>query len=578
MTTPHTSPEQALDKALNAQLAKLTAGLSPIALSAAYADWALHLASAPGKRLELFEKAAQKAKRLAQFTSQCATNPNAAGPCITPLPQDHRFAGDAWQKWPYNVLQQAFLLNQQWWHNATTDVVGVTQSHENVVNFATRQILDMFSPSNSPLTNPEVIAQTLQEGGMNLMRGFQNFVDDARRAQSGEKPAGMEAFTVGGTLATAKGKVVLRNHLIELIQYAPTTQTVHPEPILIVPAWIMKYYILDLSAQNSLVNYLTSQGFTVFMISWRNPTEQDRDLGMEDYVALGVMEALRAVTQITASPKIHAVGYCLGGTLLTIAAAAMARDHDARLASLTLLATQTDFTEAGELMLFINDSQLAFLDDLMWDQGYLDTKQMAGAFELLRSNDLIWSRVVHDYLMGERSEMNDLMAWNTDATRMPFRMHSEYLRHLFLNNDLAEGRYLVGGSPVALSDLRAPVFLVGTERDHVAPWHSVYKFNLLTDTDVTFVLTSGGHNAGIVSEPGHPHRHFRLRDKAKDAPYIDPERWQAETAPQDGSWWPVLTEWLAKRSAPRGPVPPLGDKTKGYAPLCDAPGTYVMQQ
>jgi polyhydroxyalkanoate synthase len=271
------------------------------------------------------------------------------------------------------------------------------------------------------------------------------------------------------------------------------------------------------------------------------------------------------------------VGYCLGGTLMSIAAAAMARDGDARLQSLTLLATQIDFTEAGELMLFIDESQLSLLEDLMWDQGYLDTTQMAGAFQLLRSNDLIWSRVVHDYLMGERTPMNDLMAWNADATRMPYRMHSEYLRQLFLNNDLAEGRYRVADSPIAISDIRVPVFLVGTERDHVAPWESVYKFNLLSDTDVTFVLTSGGHNAGIVSEPGHAHRHYRVREKDSDDSYTDPDRWMQETSSVDGSWWPVLSSWVAERSGEKAAPPALGAQAKGYAPLCDAPGSYVFQ-
>lgn len=377
-------------------------------------------------------------------------------------------------------------------------------------------------------------------------------------------------------MATAPGKVVYRNRLIELIQYAPTTDMVRPEPILIVPAWIMKYYILDLSEQNSLVRYLTSQGFTVFMVSWKNPDADDRDLGMEDYLSLGIMDAIDTIDTITDGQQIHAVGYCLGGTLLSIAAATMARDNDARLKTLSLLAAQIDFTEAGELTLFINDSQLTYLEDMMWDKGYLDTKQMAGAFQLLRSNDLIWSRVIHDYLMGERSEMIDLMAWNADATRMPYRMHSEYLRQLFLNNDLAEGRYHVGDRPIAISDIRAPVFMVGTERDHVAPWHSVYKFNLLSDTDVTFVLTSGGHNAGIVSEPGHPHRHYRIHTKTKDAPYTDPDRWMRDTGAVEGSWWPALTHWLSEASG--DPVKPPKMGAKGLVPLCDAPGTYVFQE
>lgn len=569
--------EQALDKGLKAAQARFTGGLSPIALAAAYSDWALHLSSAPGKQMQLAEKAAKKAWRFANYAMHCAGHPETSGTCITPLPQDHRFSGEHWQKWPFNVMSQAFLLNQQWWHNATTGVEGVTSQHEDVVTFTARQLLDIFSPSNSPLTNPEVLAKTISTGGMNLVRGWQNFLEDIGRANAGQGPVGIEAFEVGRNMATTPGKVVYRNALIELIQYAPTTDTVRPEPILIVPAWIMKYYILDLSEQNSLVKYLTSQGFTVFMISWKNPDAEDRDLGMNDYLSSGIMAAVAAIDTITNGQKIHAMGYCLGGTLLTIAAAAMARDKDKRLKSMTLLAAQVDFTEAGELTLFINDSQLTYLEDMMWDEGYLDSKQMAGAFQLLRSNDLIWSRMVHDYMMGERSEMIDLMAWNADATRMPYRMHAEYLRQLFLKNDLAEGRYHVGDRPVAISDIRVPVFMVGTERDHVAPWHSVYKFNLMSDTDVTFVLTSGGHNAGIVSEPGHPHRHYRLHTATEDDPYIDPDRWLEENPEVEGSWWPALADWLGAQSGTAIKPPRMGAVSQGYAPLCDAPGTYVLQ-
>lgn len=568
----HVNAEQALDKGLRAAQARFTGGISPIALTAAFSDWALHLMSSPGKQLEIMEAAAKKAKRFGDYAVECGRDLKGASDCIDPLPQDNRFRGDAWQQWPFNMMSQAFLLNQQFLHNVTTNVEGVTPQHEDVVTFTTRQMLDVFSPSNFAHTNPEVLNKTLAQGGMNLVRGWQNFIEDTTRANAGKAPVGVDAFEVGRNVATAKGKVIYRNRLIELIQYAPTTKTVRPEPILIVPAWIMKFYILDLSAQNSLVQYLTGQGFTVFMISWKNPDADDRNLGMDDYLSLGVMDAIAAVTKIAGGQKIHGIGYCLGGTLLSIAAAAMARDRDERLKSLTLLAAQVDFTEAGELTLFINDSQLTYLEDMMWEKGYLDTKQMAGAFQLLRSNDLIWSKVIHDYLMGERTEMSDLMAWNADATRMPYRMHSEYLRKLFLKNDLAEGRYTVGERPIAISDIRAPVFLVGTERDHVAPWHSAYKFNLLSDTDVTFVLTSGGHNAGIVSEPGHPHRHFRVRTKTKDDPYLDPDRWLAQTPSADGSWWPELVTWLRGHSGKAVPPPPIGS-----APLCDAPGTYVLQ-
>ena len=573
----HVTTEQALDKGLRAAQARFTGGISPIALTSAFSDWALHLMSSPGKQLALLEAAAKKAKRFGAYTTECSRNPQGAENCIAPLPQDSRFRDEAWRKWPFNMMSQAFLLNQQFLHNMTSNVEGVTQQHEDVVTFTTRQMLDVFSPSNFALTNPEVLNKTMAQGGMNLMRGWQNFIEDTTRANAGKKPVGVDAFEVGRNMATAKGKVVYRNRLIELIQYAPTTKTVRPEPILIVPAWIMKFYILDLSAQNSLVQYLTGQGFTVFMISWKNPDADDRDLGMDDYLSLGVSEAVTAVDKITKGQKIHAMGYCLGGTLLSIAAAAMARDHDDRLKTMTLLASQVDFTEAGELTLFINDSQLAYLEDMMWEKGYLDTQQMAGAFQLLRSNDLIWSKVIHDYLMGERTEMSDLMAWNADATRMPYRMHSEYLRKLFLKNDLAEGRYLVGDGPVAITDIRAPVFLVGTERDHVAPWRSAYKFNILSDTDVAFVLTSGGHNAGIVSEPGHAHRHFRIRNKTNDDPYIDPDHWLADTSAKEGSWWPELVAWLAGHSGEPVAPPSMGSVSAGYRPLCDAPGTFVLQ-
>ncbi|MFT5511444.1 MAG: polyhydroxyalkanoate synthase, partial [Hyphomicrobiaceae bacterium] len=272
------------------------------------------------------------------------------------------------------------------------------------------------------------------------------------------------------------------------------------------------------------------------------------------------------------------VGYCLGGTLLSITAAALARKDHSPIASLSFLATQIDFNEPGELQLFINESQLNFLDDMMWEQGFLDAKQMAGAFQLLRSNDLIWSRNMREYLLGDRSGMIDLLAWNADSTRMPYRMHSEYLRKLYLNNDFAEGRFLVDGRPVTIADINAPIFSVGTVRDHVAPWHSVYKSHLLADTEITFLLTGGGHNAGIVSEPGHPHRSYQVAYTSETDRYIDPETWAAQTPKQDGSWWPEWVAWLDKRSGKPVAPPRMGAPNKGYDPIANAPGTYVLQK
>ena len=567
----------ALDHITHAGLARLTAGLSPAAIAGAFTDWAVHLAISPGKQVELAAKGGRAWAQLAQFATRYAIDGGACEPCIEPPPQDRRFAEKEWSRWPFNLIQQSFLLQQQWWHDAMTDVDGVTRQHQAVAEFVTRQILDMASPSNFIATNPVVQRRIIETGGQNLVQGLRNFLDDWERIVRAKPPAGTESFQPGRDVAVTPGKVIFRNRLIELIQYNPTTDKVRPEPILIVPAWIMKYYILDLSSENSLVRYLTAQGFTVFIISWKNPTAEDRDLGLDDYRKLGIMAALDAVNAIVPDRKVHAVGYCLGGTLLSVAAAAMARDGDKRLATLSLLAAQADFREAGELTLFINESQLNFLEDLMRSQGYLDTRQMAGAFQLLRSNDLIWSRLIRHYLMGERTPLNDLMAWNADATRMPYRMHAEYLRQLFLNNDLAEGRFQVDDRPIAVSDIRVPIFAVGTERDHVAPWRSAFKIHLLADTDVTFLLTTGGHNAGIVAGPGRAGGSYQVLTRSAAGHYLDPDTWLKIAPRFEGSWWPEWTRWLASHSGELTDSPPLGNPAQGYPALCDAPGTYVLQ-
>ncbi|MCZ7676270.1 MAG: alpha/beta fold hydrolase [Roseovarius sp.] len=459
---------QSFDRMRAANMSKLTAGISPGALATAYFDWAYHLASAPGKQMELGVKAARKWQRLSAWLWSSAMDPETP-PVIEPLPGDRRFAHESWSKPPFNQLAQAFLLQQQWLHSVTHDVPGVTPQSEDVVSFVSKQLLDILSPSNNPSTNPEVTARTMATGGMNFVDGWKNLAEDQARMATNRPPVGTEDFVPGQTVAVTPGKVVYRNHLIELIQYAPTTDKVHPEPVLIVPAWIMKYYILDLSPENSLIKWLIGQGHTVYVISWRNPDASDRDLGMDDYRSLGVMAALDEINAIQPDQKVQGVGYCLGGTLLSIAAAAMAGQGDDRLASLTLLTAQVDFTEPGELGLFIDPSQLHFLDSMMWNRGYLSADQMAGAFQLLRSNDLIGSRIVREYMMGERAPMFDLMAWNADSTRMPWRMHSEYLRRLYQENELSSGRFTVEGKTILLQNIRVPIFAVATERDHVAP-------------------------------------------------------------------------------------------------------------
>ncbi len=573
----HSDLFESIDRKVNASTARLTMGVSPVALLMAYFDWLAHLAASPGKQLQLAEHALANAQRLGEYAVRSASDPTAT-PCVDPK-RDHRFAHAGWRRFPFNLIQQAFLLNEQWWAEATTGVRGVSRQHEKAVSFGARQLLDMMSPSNIPILNPEVVQTSFEEQGANLRRGGEYFLDDLKRVLTGQKPAGAEAFQVGRDVAITPGKVVFRNRLMELIQYEATTAEVQREPVLLQSAWMMKYYIMDLSPHNSMVKYLVDRGHTVFMISWLNPGEEDRDLGMEDYRLLGTMAAIDAIGAILPGRKIHAVGYCLGGILLTIAAAAMARDGDDRLASVTLFTTMTDFSEVGEMEVFMDPGEVAFIEDMMWEQGYLDQKQAGGAFQLLRSRDLIWSKMVREYFLGRREPMFDLMAWNADGTRMPYRQHSELLRRLYRDNELFSGCYQVEGRAVHISDIHVPMFAVAAERDHVAPWRSVYKLHLQSDaTELTFVLTSGGHNVGIVNEPGHPHRSYQTTTCREGERALDAETWQASAPKREGSWWPAWQQWLAEHSTGLVPAPAIGAPERGYPPLADAPGTYVFQQ
>ena len=561
---------ESADRAFHASVARLTGGLSPAAVALAFADWQLHLVSSPAKCASLAGKAIQHAT---DFVHALAPRHAMFRPwsAIKPSANDRRFTGRDWELPPFNLLAQAFLLSESWWHSTTSDIRGLAHSDAAIVDFVQRQYLDTAAPTNFANLNPKVLRKIMETGGGNFVHGLQNWIADWLTVLGGGRPD--QQFAVGKDIAVTPGKVVYSNELIELIQYAPTTPTVRPEPVLIVPAWIMKYYILDLSPRNSLVRFLVESGFTVFMISWKNPGSRDRNLGLEDYRERGIDAAIAAIHKIVPAREIHAAGYCLGGTLLAIAAAQLQRDCPGCLRSVTLLAAQTDFTEAGELTLFINESQVAFLEDMMWQRGVLGPMQMAGAFQMLRSNDLLWSRLVHDYLIGERAAASDLMSWNADATRMPYQMHSEYLRQLFLNNDLAEGRYHVNGKPIALSDLRKPMFVVGTLRDHVAPWKSVHKIHFLADADTTFVLANGGHNAGIVAAPDESDHSYQVMAKRASDPYIGPDEWTKLAPSHEGSWWGEWVKFLAEHSG-SAVAPPSSGTDKA---LPDAPGSYVLQ-
>ena len=563
-----------LDRMVHAWMGKMTGGMSPASLILAYQDWLLHMSAYPKKQQDLTIDAASKAKSFWNYVAARMLNKDCEA-CIEAEEKDNRFEEEAWQQMPFDFYKQGFLLAQDWFGKATNNIHGVSKHHTEIVNFMTRQWLDMVSPANFISTNPEVIKATLDQNGENLIKGARNAIEDMQRFINNKPKRGTENFELGKDLATCEGKVVYRNYLFELIQYSPKTKQVYPEPVLIVPAWIMKYYILDLSPENSMVKYLLEKGHSVFMISWKNPDKGDANLGLHDYLKDGVMQATEAISDIVPDQKIQAVGYCIGGTLLSIAAAHMANKNIDRLKSLTLFTTQVDFEEAGELLMFVDESQLAYLEDLMWEQGYLKEWQLSGAFNMLRSKDLIWSRVVKEYLLGKDAASFDLLAWNADATRLPYKMHSEYLRSLYLNNDLAEHRYKVDGNTVNLSDIKIPVFAVATQKDHIAPWRSVFKLHELLDTELTFVLTKGGHNAGIVSEPGHEGRKFQL-SQAKDTDgYVSANKWLENVEEKNGSWWPDWQNWLKDHSGNKVKAPDIGAPSKGYKQLEDAPGTYV---
>lgn len=549
--------------------ARLSGGVSMHSFVTAWAHWASRLAAAPDRQHKL---AAQARDSMARLISDAARPGTRGEPPFAPKPHDHRFDHPDWQKPPFRMWQQGFLAIEDWWDAATDSLPGLDRQDARRARFMARQMLDVMSPSNCLALNPEIIAASVASGGQNLVRGLQGMTKDLGQVLTQSPDPVPEGFDVGTFLAATPGRVVLRTDLFELIRYAPQTAQVWAEPVLIVPACIMKYYVLDLSARNSLVRDLVAQGFTVFLISWCNPTEAQATLSLDDYRRDGVMAALQAVTDLLPGPKVHAVGYCLGGTMLAIAAAGMAREDDNRLASITLMAAQIDFAEAGELLLFADEVQVSLVENLMAARGAIDRPKRARTFSVIRSDDLIWTRAMRRYFLGEEDHSTDMGVWLADPTRMPATMHSQYLRRLFLGNRLSTGRFEVEGEVISMTDIRAPMFVIATEADHIAPWHSVYMTQLFTVCDLTFVLTNGGHTSGIVNPPGTEGAYYRWSHRPADGPYMDPEDWLEEAPLQDGSWWPCWQDWLADHSSTR--APPKRAKTKD---LGAAPGSYVFQ-
>lgn len=555
-----------LDQMFSTMVGRASYSLSPASISLSYCDWLLQLLLMPGKQQELLQKTREAIKCLFDNSHKSPTQATI----------DKRFLHSGWNFFPFSFYKRAHLISEALWAEIFTTVPGVSSHHKDILNYIARQANNLYSPTNFVLTNPEVLETTIQQSGANLVRGLTYLIEDYFRHLTAEESESLKKFKPGRDLAMTPGKVVFKNDLIELIQYSPTTDTVYEEPLLFVPAWIMKYYILDLSPHNSLVKYMVNQGHTVFMISWKNPTYADQNIGFDEYVNLGVLAALKEIEKICGASKIHACGYCLGGTLLSMAASYLAKQKNNPLKTVTMLAAQIDFEEAGEILLFVDDNQVNFLQNIMKKQGYLDKKQLKGSFEMIRSYDLIWSYRLRRYLLGLPEELSDMKAWNSDETRLPYRMHSDYLEKLYLHNSLAEGHFQINGDTLSVRDISCPIFSVSTIRDHISPWKSVYKIHLLSNTEVTYVLASGGHNMGVISEPGHPKGNFQIRTSAAEDIYIAPEDWQKETPLTQGSWWVSWKDWLKEHSSSEKiNPPPLGSAQE--KPLPDAPGTFIFE-
>jgi polyhydroxyalkanoate synthase len=546
--------------------------LDPLNIGGAFLEMTARMMTDPAKLVQAHMNLWQDYMQLWQSATQRLIG-GASEPVAQPEGGDRRFADPAWDEHHlFDFIKQSYLLSARWLQSTVQDVEGLDDMTAKKVDFYTRQFVDAMAPSNFIMTNPEVLRSTLESGGENLVKGLQNLLDDLDRGKGklSIKMTDPEAFEVGRNLAVTPGKVVYQNDLIQLIQYAPTTEQVYKRPLLIIPPWINKYYILDLREKNSFVKWAVGEGFTVFVISWVNPDAELARKTFEDYMLEAPLAALDAIEAATGERDANVVGYCLGGTLLASTLAVMAVKKDARVKSATFLTTMTDFAEAGELAVFIDEEQLASLEEKMHERGYLEGGEMASTFNMLRANDLIWSFVVNNYLLGKDPFPFDLLYWNSDSTRMPAAMHSFYLRKMYQENLLVKpGGIELAGVPIDLTKIELPVFMLSTREDHIAPWDSTYAATQLFSGPVKFVLAASGHIAGVVNPPAAgKYGHWTNTRNPKD-----PETWLKGATEHAGSWWPTWSKWLAKKSGAKVAARVPGDgKLKVIE---DAPGSYV---
>jgi len=546
--------------------------LDPLNIGSAFLEMTAHMMADPGKLVQAQMNLWQDYMKLWQSTTARMLG-EVSEPTIEPETGDRRFKDSAWdENQMFDFIKQSYLLSARWMQSTVGEVEGMDTKTAKKVDFYTRQFVDAMAPSNFVMTNPEVLRATMESGGENLVRGLENLLGDLERGKGrlAIKMTDTEAFELGRNIAVTPGKVVFQTDLMQLIQYTPTTEKVHKRPLLIIPPWINKYYILDLREKNSFVRWATEEGFTVFIVSWVNPDEKLTAKSFEDYMVEGPLAAFDAVEKATGEADVNVIGYCLGGTLLACTLAYMTAKKDTRVKSATFLTALTDFTESGELGVFIDEEQLTALEEKMSHTGYLEGAHMATTFNMLRANDLIWSFVVNNYLLGKDPFPFDLLYWNSDSTRMPAAMHSFYLRKMYQENLLAKpGGLELKGVPIDLRKVKTPAFLLSTKEDHIAPWKSTYAATQLFSGPTRFVLAASGHIAGVVNPPAAgKYSHWT---NAKNP--ASPDDWLGSAEEHAGSWWPEWAKWVSKFADGKVAARVPGDAKLKV--IEDAPGSYA---
>ncbi|OIN85781.1 MAG: class I poly(R)-hydroxyalkanoic acid synthase [Alphaproteobacteria bacterium CG1_02_46_17] len=555
-----------------------TQGFSPAAMQTMLMDYWQHVAHNPQKLLDINLEYAQNMYLLWNESMRKFLGEDSA-PVIQSEKGDRRFRDPIWQdSFVYDFIRQSYLLTSKWLQSAVRNTDALPEKERNKLDFYTRLFIDAMAPTNFAMTNPEVLRETLNSNGQNLLRGLENLAEDLQRGQGDLEisKTTYEAFEVGKNIATTKGSVVFENDLMQLIQYAPSTKTVCKAPLLILPPWINKYYILDMRPENSFIKWVVDQGHTVFVISWVNPDEKLAQKSFEDYMEEGLITALDQIEIQTGEKQTNVIGYCIGGTLLATSLAYMtAHKQDMRIASATFLTTLIDFHHAGDLSIFIDDDYLRMIDDKMDKVGYLEGSDLRQTFSLLRANDLIWSFVVNNYMMGKEPFPFDLLFWNDDSTNMPANMHRFYLRNMYRDNKLCKaGGITLNKTPIDVSKIKVPSYFISTKEDHIAPWASTYEGMMLLKGKKRFVLAASGHVAGVINPPSANKYHYWVNEKIDDREHA--EDWLAQAEQHEGSWWSDWAEWV---KATAGKQTPARDPKKGKLKVIEpSPGRYVKMK